>query len=213
MPKYPRNTRKWIWIVPGVIVLVVVISIIYSKNNEKMEFAGLNETLQVGSLSFQLNEVTLQEEGSWIHNNCEKVNYVNGGRSGPYICIPSEVDKKVPEGYNLFWSFLVTNNGDEIKNVSKCGILLLEDGSQYKFELGRSSYDRTDICEHHIMIPGENIEFYKVFTFSNWSEVPGSKITFFSQQSDGLVRFAVDKSQIKYINNYKNVTISEAENI
>ena len=160
------------------------------------EVARLYDTVKVGDLSFQLTGVTLQK---WAP--------------------PKYGEWTIPqEQYTLFWTFEITNNGENIENVSDCGILLFEDGSQYNFDVTLDDadvdVDITGHCNYYTMVPGAKIIAYSTFYFTNtseayvpcywsgsprvWQEVPGSKITYFSQQNVGLVKYIIDKSEIVY---------------
>ncbi len=139
--------------------------------------AGLYDIFKVGDLDFRLDSVAL-----------------------------SRNKKSVIEDYDfMVWYFTITNNGKSIENVSDCGILLFEDSSQYNV-----GYDEMP-CSSHIIVPTGKIKTYSIFYFSNipsydsiisWEEVPNSKIAYFSQQNQGIVKYAVDKKEIKYTYEY-----------
>lgn len=199
-----ENKNLIIGIIIGAVVIVMIFFGLfefnsgYSSNpsNNKntyqsdiKEVLGLNDIVKVGNLSFKLDGVYLQ----WS--------------PGIYA-----------EYYNMFWSFVVTNDGDTIENVSDCGILLFEDGSQYNFDVSQGDLDISGKCIYYGMVPGARTTIYSTFYFSNssyhpqswlgypksWEEVPGSKITYFSQQNKGLVKYSIDKGEIVNINKSVN---------
>ena len=152
---------------------------------------GLNSTVEVGDLSFKLIEVGLYKE---------EIRYAH---------LPNA------SSYHMQLSFKVTNNGEKIENVSYyCGKILFEDGTQYNFDALRGSFDLksndlTGICYYSDIIPGATIDIYEEFYFSDtyypdyaiaWEKVPGSKIIYFTQQNNGLVKFSINKGEIVYKN-------------
>jgi hypothetical protein len=200
--------RKWLLISLIFVSLILVIGVSGCQTNQSStendtntipsnlkQAVGLNGIIKVGNLSFQLTDVTLMK---WA--------------------TPKWVEDKdwTQKQYTLYWTLDVTNNGDKIENVSDCGILLFEDGSQYNFDVTLDDadvdIDITGQCTYYAMVPGAKVTMYSTFYFTNksdglaycfwsrtplvWQDVPGSKITYFSQQNAGLVKYVVDKSEI-----------------
>jgi len=148
--------------------------------------AGLNDSIKIGDLSFKLFNVNLQK---WKEKDMFTTE-VNGN-----------IIAKI---YSMYWFLEVTNNGDNIEYVSNCGTLLFEDGSQYSF----MPQTTTTRCGDYKIVPGATIKIMSSFFFSDdylykgsakpWEQVHGSKITYFSEQTSGLVKYIIDKSEIKY---------------
>ncbi len=151
----------------GVVILGILVFygvFFYFRDNSELDTGGIYPKVEVGSLSFQLNDIELYK-----------------GYSTPES-----------SNYNLWWRFIVTNDGQSIERVSDCGVLLFEDGSQYK------TTNRE--CNYHEMVPGARITLWSNFYFSNpqiWEDIPGSKVTYFSQQSEGLVKYTIYKREIR----------------
>lgn len=185
MSKEKQKKSLNIWQV--MIIIIVVVFVLFMANrymtNELIEEedieeeAGLYDKVGVGDLSFDLWEVEL---------------FARKGRENNSISY-----------HTMWWKYEVTNEGDTIKSVSNCGSLLFEDGSQYDFQVGYpGDYTMVD-CNYFDLVPGAKMPVWYGFKFySNsgryWEEVPGSKITFFSQQDSGLVKSTIDKSEIEY---------------
>lgn len=175
----------WFWVIVVVVVsyfIFALISIQGDKNSygvntsnfdkeENIEDKGLYNIFEVGDLSFQLTEVEL-------HRNLE-----------------------------MWFKYTINNNGGKIMIVNDCGILLFEDGSQYEVQIEYPEGKMKESCTLYEMVPGAKIGLWYGFGFSSeegysipnsrfWEDVPGSKITFFSQQNSGLVKYTIDKSEI-----------------
>jgi hypothetical protein len=180
-------------------------------NTDKIidKIPGINDLVNVGKLTFSLDNVFLSE---WTPLIWE---YPTTNISFSYP------EKK----YSLFFSLTVTNNGDSIENFTDCGVLLFEDGKKYnleiiqacptsKFDSKQYDYDISNVCNEYKMFPGEKMQMYSSFYFTNssntyvppywsdspliWEKVPGSKITYYSQQNSGIVKYVIDKSDIIY---------------
>jgi len=217
-----EQKRDWVKIV--VIILAIAFLVLWlsksyispdikEKTNlfvkDEVEIAGLQDAVEVGDLSFELVGVTLQKRRSWI--------------TAPFGNNKWHPREEVPPEYHtMFWDFTIINNGNNIENISDCGRLLFEDGSQYEFEISvQFGFDITRICNYYDMVPGARAEITSTFHFSNpsevpsywsgspmfWKDVPGSKITYFSQQEQGLVMYEVNKEEITY----NNITWSPRE--
>ena len=110
-------------------------------------------------------------------------------------------DVYIPKSKSLWWTFTIINEGNSIVNVSDCGVLLFEDGSQVTRQIREysdgSGYTQTN-CNYYILVPGARYSIEYGFELSNLADVPDSKIVFFSQQETGLVKYIIDKSEIRY---------------
>ncbi len=186
MEKNLSKEKKIITI--GLLVVIILVVAFYFNNSQNIdeeysedynienEEAGLYDIVKIDDLSFQLTEI--------------------------------ELYKRNDEGFinTMWWKYSITNEGKSIKRVSDCGILLFEDGSQYKFQVDLDSSEIITDCNYYEMVPGAEIGVWYGFRFSDeynaklWKEVPGSEIIFFSQQSGGLVKYIIDKSEISYTN-------------
>jgi len=186
-------TQWWFFVIIGVIILGSIVG--FSSNSqtnsisqdtnltsaEEQQDFGLNDKVELRDLSFKLFNVSLNKWKESAMSTTE----INGN-------IPAKT-------YNMNWLFEITNNGENIKYVSAdCGTLLFEDGSQYK--MGNS-------CKDYAIVPGATIKIYSMFLFSDnfivvgakpWEQVPGTKIVYFSEQTGGLVKYTIDKSEIEY---------------
>lgn len=185
----------------GVIIVIMVLAYLYDFfNSEDSNFneydsnaninipsinlnkiAGINDVITLEDLSFKLIGVSLYNHNP---NNLYQL-----GRQ-----------------YSLGWFIEVINNGENIEEVSQCGKLLFEDGSQYDFNV-------VD-CEVTELVPGakEQIGIWFFFTSNPtykevdltdaraWEEFSGSEITLFSQQKYGLIKYEIDKNEIEYTN-------------
>ncbi len=174
-----------------------------------IETNGLNNPLKLRDLSFELNNVILYKEGVVFPTKAEAISY------------------------HLFLSLNVTNNGETMENITYfCGKLLFDGGTQYNFDVtagGRQrkdieqdnfefleapdEIDLTGICDYTSIVPGATITIYDDFYFSDtyyrmetisWEEVLGSKIAYFTQQNNGLLKFVFDK---------KDAVLHDAPNI
>ena len=198
-----KENKKWIiGLIIGVVVIAIILFWLFEINpksnndtnykkisSDLKETAGLYDIVKVVNLSYKLDGVYLDS---------------NSGRYSEY--------------YYLTWHFEVTNDGDTIENVSNCGVLLFEDGSQYNFDISQNDIDISGICSYNEMVPGAKMDLYSIFYFSDpsyhpkswsgypitWEKVSGSKITYFSQQNKGLVKFIIDKREIVNINQSAN---------
>jgi len=163
-----------------VIIIGAIISFYFILTNEPIENseieiqevkdAGLNDLVRVGGVSFELVGVELYEAKGGYHT--------------------------------LWFDYTITNEGENMEEVSNCGTLLFEGGAQYKYQVTYNGEYIITECSDYEMVPGTRVRFLYGFRFSKssytreWKEVPGSKITFFSQQDGGLVKYVIDKSEI-----------------
>jgi len=171
--------KSWYMII--IYCFVVFMIIIYFQDNFKFEsdtekieeVPGLYQTINVGGLTFQLTEVEIY---------------------GTY----NSVEDSVPDHYNMWWKIIVKNDGQYMEDVYNCGILLFEDGSQYK----TTEYE----CEYIEMVPGASYLFLYNFYFSSMDFLDENlnTITFFSEQNRGLVKFAIDESEIAHTSNLED---------
>lgn len=187
-----ESKNWWDWVVIGILVFVVIILFI-ELNSVSLEeiaeskVAELNDEVKTSNLLFTLDNAQLDTQGF--------------SESSSSISIDSHI---------LFLDFIVTNVGDNMENVSDCGVLLFEDGSQYRFSLNPSWTDISEECNYYEMVPGSKMMITSNFYFVDssrglsfwkgyhtaWDKVPGSKITYFSQQSNELIKIVIDKSEI-----------------
>ncbi|MFA5797051.1 MAG: hypothetical protein WC916_03390 [Candidatus Woesearchaeota archaeon] len=176
--------------IKNILFVIFILSIILltgcSQNSSSTKTdAGLTEIVKVGDLSFTLLGVSLNK---W--NETYKVTTEPNGNT------PAKI-------YSMFWSFSVINNGESVRYVSNCGALLFENGIQYNF-----APDTEDtLCKEYTILPGARITFVTGFLFSNsyttplalsWEDIPGSKITYISKQTDEIVKYVIDKKDITY---------------
>lgn len=195
MKENPKS-QFWNKILPISIIILFLILVFYlffmpahnldADTSQKVEkIPGIYGVANVGNLSFILSNVDLH---MWA-------------RSGGEV-------------YTLYWYFIVTNNGADIENVSNCGFLLFSDGSQYNFDVDiATSKEAGGKCKYTEIVPGARVPIYSSFYFSNSSRLPyewimdgvkvwndqapnNSKITYFSKQGEGIVKFEIDKGQI-----------------
>ena len=188
--KMKKSVPVWVWAIIGILALTTIILFILNISDKEILYketkgaANLYDSFQLGDLSFSLYNVQLDFYNRSSFN--------------------------LPNTRWLFFNFNVLNNGKDVKNFSDCGVLLFEDASQYKVKLSSGYADISEKCNYYQLYPGGQMKMNSYFTFietlpnsdpyskeqKDWEEVPGSKITYFSQQEDGLVKFEIDKSEI-----------------
>ncbi|MBD3252252.1 hypothetical protein GF386_00795 [Candidatus Pacearchaeota archaeon] len=156
---------------------------------DRENIPGINGIVKIKGLSFELVDV-----------NVQKLEPISRLSINPYA---------------MYWHFIVANNGDSIEKVSSCGVMKFEDGSQYRFNLDEGGNDATGKCISAELDPETEIDLYSEFYFYDfskdsslshlskkgaidWRDVPGSKITYLSQQEQGLVKYEIDKEDITY---------------
>ncbi len=184
MAKEPNNF--WNKYSLPIIIVLVVIFILYwffNSNNSNIEIkneslsseevAGLHDSVNVGGLSFKLTDVELFK--SKMLNQSEDV---------------------VPL-YYLWWRYTVTNDGEEIANVYNCGMLLIDE-YQYDFSEDLLGDKQNTNCTSYKVVPGASIQLWSNFQFLSWGVNPNTKITYFSQQNNGLAKFVIKGEDIKY---------------